>query len=380
MFSRPSLVRALIRTLDRAVGVSAGPHESALQHLRAGRPLEATALIQRSLAGAGPSLGRWGRPSRETGPRTVGTTTRGPFGAAGPSSRRGGECATPSPEGAVTRGTWRGAAGTLGYRVFVPSRRHRSPAPLMVMLHGGTQDAETFAAATGMDEVAEREGFLVVYPEQSRSANPLGYWNWFRPGDQHRDAGEPSSIAGITRAVAAEHDVDPDAVAVMGFSAGAAMAAVLAATYPDLYTAAGVHSGLAPGAARDVRSAFAAMRSAPPVSDGPVLRVPLLVFHGDRDDTVAVGNATRVVESAVGNRPTSSTTTGREPGGRQWTRQRWCAPDGRVLVESWTVHGAGHAWSGGRAGGSYVDPAGPDASTAMVAFCGFLRPDDTSTT
>jgi poly(hydroxyalkanoate) depolymerase family esterase len=250
----------------------------------------------------------------------------------------------------------------------------------MVMLHGGTQDAETFAAATGMDEVAEREGFLVIYPEQSRSANPLGYWNWFRPADQHRDAGEPSSIAGITLAVAQEHGTDPGAVAVMGFSAGAAMAAVLAATYPDLYTAAGVHSGLAPGAAHDVRSAFAAMRGAPPVRNAPLLRVPLLVFHGDRDDTVVVGNATRVVESAVGDRPPSWTVTGREPAGRHWTQQQWCAPDGHLLVEAWTVHGAGHAWSGGRAGGSYTDPTGPDASTAMVAFCGFHRPDETTAT
>lgn len=276
--------------------------------------------------------------------------------------------------GTVVRGIFRGAAGERSYRLYLPTRPTR-PAPLLVMLHGGTQGADSFAAATGMDEIAEREGFLVVYPQQSRSANALGYWNWFRPGDQRRDGGEPSLLAGVTRAVVAEHDVDPGAVAVAGFSAGAAMAAVLAVTHPDLYAAAGVHSGLAYGAAHDVGSAFAAMRGAGPGRGGhQVTRVPLVVFHGDRDETVAVANAARIVRSVVGDRPAPVTASGGEPGGRSWTRRRWTAPDGRLLVESWTVHGAGHAWSGGRTGGHYTDPAGPDASAAIAAFCGFLRP------
>jgi poly(3-hydroxybutyrate) depolymerase len=200
----------------------------------------------------------------------------------------------------------------------------------------------------------------------------MGYWNWFRPGDQARDAGEPAMIAAVTREVMAAHDADPARVAVAGFSAGAAMAAVMAASYPDLFSGAGVHSGLPHRAARDVGSAFAAM-SSPPRSVADAGPVPLVVVHGDADRTVAPGNGEAVVRSALtgAGRAGSARSTGRVEGGHAWTRERWSEPGGRVRAESWTVHGMGHAWSGGRAGGSYADPAGPDACAAMLAFFGF---------
>ena len=304
--------------------------------VREGRLLDATARIRERLGGGQPDT-----------PGAAPTTGRS--------------------SGSVTRGS---AAG-LAYRVHVPPGLP-SGAPLVVMLHGGTQDADGFAACTGMDEVAARAGVAVVYPEQSRSANAMGYWNWFRPGDQARDAGEPAMIAAVTRAVAAELGTDPARVAVAGFSAGAAMAAVMAAAYPDLFCGAGVHSGLPYRSAQDVGSAFAAM-SAPPGAVADAGPVPLVVVHGDADRTVAPGNGEAVLRSAlVGVTPGRlDRTTGHVPGGRAWTRERFTEPGGRTLAESWTVHGLGHAWSGGGAGDRYADPSGPDASAAMLAFFGF---------
>ena len=349
--STPGPVTAALTRLASRVGSPppgpAGASAEAMALMRSGRLMEATALLQRSMGPAGAST-----PAASTPAST-------PTGA------------TPDG-GTVTRASFTGAAGTLAYRLYAPSRP-RPAAPLIVMLHGGTQDADVFAASTGMDAIAEREGFLVVYPEQSRSANAMGYWNWFRPGDQRRDAGEPALLAGITRAVLADRDVDPARVGVAGFSAGAAMAAVLAATYPDLYAGAMVHSGLAHAAARDVGSAFSAMSRGSRVTPGSAGPVPLFVVHGDADRTVAPVNAEGVVSSAVGADAPSTEVSGREPGGRAWTRRRWTAPDGRVRAEALIVHGGGHDWSGGRAGVAYSDPSGPDAGEMFVAFLGAGR-------
>jgi poly(hydroxyalkanoate) depolymerase family esterase len=273
--------------------------------------------------------------------------------------------------------TYANSAGERDYRLYVPSRATGQRASLIVMLHGGTQDADDFAAGTRMNELAERQGFLVAYPEQSVTANPRRYWNWFQPGDQRRGRGEPSIIAGLTGRIAGDYAVEPRRVYVAGFSAGAAMAAVMAACYPDVYAGVGVHSGLAYGAAHDVASAFKAMKQGAPA--GAARRtdagsVPLIVIHGDGDPTVDHVNAEGLVEARLrtgGGRPAQYRRVSKSEqarGGRRYTRTVFTDGEGRACVEQWTVHGGGHAWAGGSARGSYTDPLGPDASAAMARF------------
>jgi poly(hydroxyalkanoate) depolymerase family esterase len=279
-------------------------------------------------------------------------------------------------------------AGTRSYMLYVPHRPSDAPRPMVVMLHGCTQSADDFAAGTQMNRLADEHGFLVVYPEQAAHANPSKCWNWFNPQDQARDVGEPSLIAGIVREVAARHAVDARRIFVAGLSAGAAMAVVMGETYPELFSAVGVHSGLAYGSAHDVLSAMMAMKGgraglpgqmikpvvAEPSRKQAVQPMPTIVFHGDRDHTVQHTNAAEIVRqardahSARAGELVSSTQRGEASGGRTYSRTVDDDGSGRAHIESWTVHGAGHAWSGGHASGSFTDGKGPDASAEMARF------------
>jgi poly(hydroxyalkanoate) depolymerase family esterase len=276
------------------------------------------------------------------------------------------------PEGgSFIDGTFSNAAGSRTYKLFVPSGyKQGQPLPLIVMLHGCTQSPDDFAAGTRMNFIAEERNCLVVYPAQRSDANQSKCWNWFRSADQQRDAGEPSLIAGITREIMEDYSVDPARVFVAGLSAGGAAAAIMGATYGDLYAAVGIHSGLASGAATDMPSAFAAMRQGSPAgrhaSRGPT--VPSIVFHGDRDSTVNPVNGTQAVEQALGAARTQKKThRGQIPGGHGYTRTTHTDGE-RDILEHWNIHGAGHAWSGGSPAGSYTDPQGPDATREMLRF------------
>ena len=326
-----------------------------LQTLLQGRPLPNTRSIEPATSGKAPlpDPTAWRLPSMPGRPK------------------RGRPEGARLPEGArFLTASFAGPSGSRDYKLYIPGRQHTAPVPLVVMLHGCTQSPDDFAAGTQMNALAEEHGFLVAYPAQSRAANAQQCWNWFNPSDQGRGQGEPALIAGLTQQVMRDHAIDPRQVYVAGLSAGGALAAIMAQAYPELYAAAGVHSGLACGAARDVPSAFAAMRQG---ASGPVpahgRTVPTIVFHADRDATVNPSNADRVIaQSAASGVLRRQTEQGQVPNGRAWTRTIHHDRQGRAVLEQWTVHGGGHAWSGGSAAGSYTDPAGPDASREMLRF------------
>ena len=269
------------------------------------------------------------------------------------------------------------AAGTRRYRLYVPSTADEGLQGLIVMLHGCTQSPEDFAAGTGMNALAEEHRLLVVYPAQTGGDNAMSCWNWFRPADQMRDAGEPAIIAGLTESLRDQYAIPTDRVFVAGLSAGGAMAAIMGETYPELYGAAGIHSGLAYGSANDAMSAFAAMRGQVGIGpvparnpgDGPDTGPRLIVFHGSADTTVHPSNAERITAGKGGS---GGQTFRSEPGvsgeTRGYTRLVTRREDGTHGIESWMIDGAQHAWSGGHPSGSYTDPRGPDASAAMLRF------------
>jgi poly(hydroxyalkanoate) depolymerase family esterase len=373
---------------------------------RAGQPVEATALLQRMLRGesAPESSGttasdvpaRLGPPTidmkanvveetegRPAQPYSTPPRPKGParsdsmkgfsgLGLRGPITRAPPCASDIAPKSTrFIEGTFSNAAGSRTYKLFVPSRYQGKPLPLIVMLHGCTQSPDDFAAGTRMNFLAEEQNCFAVYPEQPSGANQAKCWNWFRTGDQQRGGGEPSLIAGITRQIMREHAIDPKRVYVAGLSAGGAAAAIMAATYGDLYAAVGIHSGLACGAASDLPSAFMAMRQGggPETSVKAGSPVPTIVFHGDRDTTVHPDNGDRILERST--KAASSATKvlrGRVPDGHVYTRTIVTDRSGRVISEHWNVHGAGHAWSGGSPAGSYTDPRGPDATREMLRF------------
>jgi poly(hydroxyalkanoate) depolymerase family esterase len=329
---------------------------------RAGRLAEATALIQRTLGWLPTTNVSTAKPSRANAPIEAEFRVLDDF------------------SGQFVDKAYTNAAGTRTYKLYIPTGYTGQAVPLVVMLHGCTQTPIDFADGTCMNVLAEGETFLVAYPEQVTSANGSKCWNWFQDGDQHRDVGEPSLIAGITRQIMSEYHINARRVYIAGLSAGGAMAAIMAATYPDLYAAVGVHSGLAYGAAHDLPSAFTAMHQGTLQHTRQLTEIiPLITFHGDCDTTVAPVNADRLLDQwlhgasdGLGSVRKSvrdvKVERGQVANGYAYTRSIYYDLSGRAIVEKWMVHQANHAWSGGSRGGSFTDPKGPDASAEMVRF------------
>jgi poly(hydroxyalkanoate) depolymerase family esterase len=307
-----------------------------------------------------------------------------------------------SSAGRFISGSYSNQAGSRSYKLYIPSSYHGQALPLMVMLHGCTQNPDDFAAGTRMNAIAEEKQCFVVYPAQTQSANSSKCWNWFNAIDQQRDQGEPSIIAGITRQIVSTQHIDASRVYIAGMSAGGAMAVIMGTLYPDLYAAVGVHSGLPYASAHDLPSALAAMKggaagrtaqngsgSSAAASARPNA-IPIIVFHGDRDITVHPRNGEKVMAQNVpqtvpqqqGARdqragkacaatpiaPEPSVRRGKIPDGHSYTQTTHQNAEGQVVAEHWLIHGAAHAWSGGSKRGSYTDAKGPDATHEMMRF------------
>lgn len=280
------------------------------------------------------------------------------------------------------------------YKVYVPHHyRQDRPVPLILMLHGCTQDADDFALGTEMNRYADQYHFIAVYPEQPRSANRGRCWNWFRPEHQSRGSGEPSEIVAIVDQVRQDYTIDETRVYAVGISAGAAMAVILGATYPDVFAAIGVSSGVVYKASKSLLHSLKVLSDgvADPGTQGLAAYdamgkhrrvMPVIVFHGTEDSTVAPRNGDQLItqwvqtnrlayngrgDSGIADRP-SAVVKGRVPGGRTYTEYVYKDRSGKAILKKVMVDGMKHGWSGGSPDGSFTDPLGPKASQMIVEF------------
>lgn len=281
------------------------------------------------------------------------------------------------------------------YKIYTPTGyRPDTQAMLLVMLHGCTQSPDDFATVTEMNNYAEQHTFIVIYPAQSTTANPARCWNWFQPKHQARGSGEPATIVGIVEQVMHTYTIDPTRVYVAGISAGGSMSVILGATYPDIFAAIGVCSGMPYRAATSITGAMLAQSRGGPdpqqqgraayLAMGEYHRVvPIVIFHGTADLTVAPINADHLVTqwlqtnqlaadgfapAAVDITPASTLHVDNTDGKRSYTEEQYADEHGRTIVKKYLVQGMQHCWPGGPAGMAYADPQAPHASTLMLDF------------
>ena len=242
--------------------------------------------------------------------------------------------------------------GNLRMLVHVPERLP-SMAPLVVALHGCSQSAEVYDYGTGWSSLADRLGFAVVYPEQQPANNPKNCFSWFLPGDIARDRGEAHSIQQMVEHAIASFGVDRRRVFVTGLSAGGAMAAVMLATYPEVFAGGAVIAGLPYGCARSVQQAFEAMfteqsQSAHALGDrvraasrhrGPWPKIS--IWHGTADPIVKSSNAEDIIRQWINVHGLSAAPSYEELIGSH-TRRVWSDADGDALIEAFSISGMAH--------------------------------------
>jgi poly(hydroxyalkanoate) depolymerase family esterase len=300
--------------------------------------------------------------------------------------------------GAMLEYSYTNAAGTRAYFVHLPPAM-RAGLPVVVNLHGCTETAADSARRSHFNQVADRLGFIVVYPQQVEAANGALCWNWFLDEHLHRGGGEPSIIAGITTTAVKKWQADPRRTYVFGISAGGAMADIMAVTYPDLYAAAGLYAaceydGLPCAGSAPARPWQVSAREAVAEMGSRARVMPVFVVQGSADMAVPAVNATYVVQQflsqnrlVAGQRVLANPVlpdarrTGKKAGlhGQRYTVTQWHNPQGRLLAEQWLIHGMGHQWSNAQYSGDVQkdsanndvvlnDPNGPDITTPAVKF------------
>ena len=273
------------------------------------------------------------------------------------------------------------------YRLYIPSTTSLTPMPLLLLLHGCTQDAEDFATGTAMNAIADENGIAVLYPSQTAKANANKCWNWFEPAHQRRGSGEPAALSALTQQISSDHAFDTQRVFVAGMSAGGAMAVVLGEQYPELFAAVGIHSGLPSGVANNLMQALSAMKggSHPIVRRQPIPPIreattptsarnqPTIVFHGAQDHTVDAANAQTIITNCLHHASAADDDITSQciqpvPGPNAVTITTYSDSAKQVICEYWHLHSAGHRWSGGDSAGTHTDAEGPNASAEMVRF------------
>ena len=368
---------------------------------QAGRLSEATAIIQRALRGENPAEPPLNPDATSTSTHADtssmvldGCVFEVPGSAAADALEPKQSKQSPTPDavtfkapaslGEFVSGSHTHAGLTRRYKLYTPPGPSDQLRPLVVMLHGCTQNPDDFAAGTAMNERARAQGFFVLYPEQSKEANAHLCWNWFKHNHQQRGKGEPALIADMTQRIVKLHGIDTQRVYIAGLSAGAAMASLVGQAYREIFAAVGVHSGLPDGVAHNAQQAFALMKDGASSQRMPVSAnsarhrpMPTIVFHGDQDKTVNPVNGEQVIATVLAKLANSGHAVvtapahieqGQTPNGRRYTRSTHHDDKGKIIAEHWLVHGAGHAWSGGGAKGSYTDPKGPDATGEILRF------------